>query len=245
MNATVTQKMVEAILGAIGDLCNVVKGEVARIWFLAYSFDRMEIVDALIRCHKLGHKVRFGIDYHQTHYGNCRDQMACVRKLAAEGVEVNMIQGETLGPVYRAEGREMHGNWKGIQHAKGVLIQVPEIEGRATIVDRRDWFERGLGAHPNLITQIERREAKNLFVVGSSNWTLASRCNCEMSVIMDITENRSHSLEVEQMFEEYMNRGQLFNANRATASMRARSAPIVGRTQARFNAARALSASMQ
>ena len=78
----------------------------------------------------------------------------------------------------------------------------------------------------------------NSFVIGSSDWTLGSRCNCEMSMFLDLTDEPQQSVRVAKMMEEYMNRGQPFSSDKATASMRARTAsPVIGRTQRKFHEA--------
>ena len=105
----------------------------------------------------------------------------------------------------------MYGNWKGIQHSKSFGVTF------------RDWKSPF--------------KSRTFFILGSSNWTLSSRCNCEMSVFLDMTDLEGEANEVEARFEMYMNKGQPFNADKATASMRARSASV-GPTQRRFNAAR-------
>ena len=202
MNATETHKIVEYLLLWIIKMRDVK----ASIWWLAFTFDRQDIVDALIACKRAGHQIRFGADYNQTVGGRTRDQIGCLSRLNANGVEVNLIRGYPLGPVYQTEGRQMFGNLQGIQHCKSFYA---EISKKDTVF--------------------------KFFVIGSANWTLSSRCNCEMSLFLDITDEPQQSVRVKEMMEDYMNRGQPFTSDKATASMRARSAsPVVGRTQRKF-----------
>ena len=57
-------------------------------------------------------------------------------------------------------------------------------------------------------------------------------------MFLDLTDEPQQSVRVEEMMEEYMNRGQPFSSDKATASMRARTAsPVIGKTQRRFHEA--------
>ena len=124
--------------------------------------------------------------------GRTRDQIACLSRLNANGVEVNLIRGYPLGPVYQSEGRQSFGNLQGIQHCKSFYAELGVI----------------------------------------------SRCNCEMTMFLDLTDEPQQSVRVERMMEEYMNRGQPFSSDKATASMRARTAsPVIGKTQRKFHEA--------
>ena len=120
MNATETHKIVEYLLLWIIKMRDVK----ASIWWLAFTFDRQDIVDALIACKRAGHQIRFGADYNQTVGGRTRDQIACLSRLNANGVEVNLIRGYPLGPVYQTEGRQMFGNLQGIQHCKSFYAEI-------------------------------------------------------------------------------------------------------------------------
>ena len=127
------------------------RGCAAKIWWLAFTFDRQDVADALIACKRAGHQIRFGADYNMTVGGRTRDQVACFSRLNANGVEVNLIRGYPLGPVYQSEGRQSFGNLQGIQHCKSFYAEI----------------------------SMEDAMFKS-FVIGSSNWTLSSRRNCEM-----------------------------------------------------------------
>ena len=103
------------------------------ILLLCFSIDRAEIIEALIEAHQRGCRVRVGADYNMTMYGRTRDQVQSLRRLTAAGVEVLLIQGVPLGPVYRAAGRECFGNLKGIQHSKGLLV------GKRAFIGSSNW----------------------------------------------------------------------------------------------------------
>jgi len=184
---------------------------------LAYSFDRQEIVDALLGCHRAGHHVKVGVDYGMTMYGKTRDQQACLKRLAAGGIEIVLIRGDPLGPVYRSAGRQMFGNLQGIQHCKTFYAEY-----------------------------MEKEQKKKVLILGSANWTLSSQCNCEMSVLNDLSGNSEASDDALEMITEYFSRGTAFDENRAAAAMRARSAsPKVGRTQKKFAEAEKLKARVE
>ena len=216
LTATEAQQMAQFILLWIVRSCRRGTVHAARIWMLAFTFDRQDLVDGMLRCHEDGHQVKFGVDNHNTLSGTTRDQLSCVRRLAAGGVDVRMISGALLAPIYREEGRNMTSNWKGIQHCKVFYAEFKEDGWPAS---EQGW--------------------KRIFIHGSANWTLAARCNCEMSTITDLSDKPEAAQAVETMIEEYMQRGRAFDTQRADAAARARTASPVGRTQQRFNASRA------
>ena len=59
---------------------------------------------------------------------------------------------------------------------------------------------------------------RKLLIIGSSNWTLSSRCNSEMSMLIDLTYRSSISEQVLVRIEEYLARGQPFTSDKATAA---------------------------
>ena len=109
--------VVESMLIWIAQTFPTIAEGVVKICMLCYTFDRMEIVDALIANAKGGHNVRFGADENATLYGKTRDQLSCVRKLGSNGVDTRLLKGVPLGPVYRTEGREA-GGWLGLLRSR-------------------------------------------------------------------------------------------------------------------------------
>ena len=176
----------------------------ARIWLLAYSFDRQEIVDGLLGCHQAGHQIKFGVDHGMTTSGRTRDQMACLKRLIGGGISTVLIRGQALAPIYASEGREMSGGWQGIQHSKAFYAEVPF---KGTVY--------------------------RLLIIGSANWTLSSQCNCEMTMFLNVTNNQKLAEDVKAMMEGFMSRGQTMDTSKAAAIARARSASP-GPTQRRF-----------
>ena len=180
------------------------------ILLLCFSFDRQEIVDALLAAHRNNHYVRVGADYNMTMKGQTRDQLSCLKRLLAGGVPVSLIQGDPLGPVYESAGRGSFGNLKGIQHSKGLLC------GQYAFI-------------------------------GSANWTLSSRANREITVMMNLEKERGKHDALREKFEDVMSYGQPFSEDLAVSALRARSqspAPkrAAGATAKRFYAASLLTA---
>ena len=124
------------------------------VFLLRFSFDRMEIVEALIGAHLRGCRVRVGADYNMTMHGRTRDQVMCLRKLVASGVEVVLIQGDPLGPVYRAAGRESFGNLKGIQHSKGLLV------GNRSFIGSANWTTSTRGNREITVQTLHKKDSE-------------------------------------------------------------------------------------
>ena len=177
---------------------------------MCYGFDRQEIVDGLIACHRQGHLIRFGADHGMTTGGRTRDQLSCMKRLMAQGVETNLIKGMKLAPIYAEEGRTTGGGWQVFQHCKTFFAMVP--------------FEGSM---------------KQIVILGSANWTLSSRCNHEMSMMIDVSEHGAVPIALRGKLDGIMNQGQQFTSDRAAAIVRARSqSPGIGPTQRRFMQAR-------
>ena len=136
-----------------------------------------------------------------------------MKRLMANGIETALIKGRKLGPIYAEEGRNSGGGWHGIQHCKAFFARVPY-----------------------------KGEIKQIFINGSANWTLSSRCNHEMSMLMDITDHEAMPIAIMAKLDAIMNEGQQFTTDRAAAIVRARSQSPgiqhVGPTQRRFIQAR-------
>jgi len=109
----------------------------------------------------------------------------------------------------------MYGNLKGIQHSKAMYVEFTKKEESKVVKTK-------------------------YFLFGSSNWTLSSQCNREISAIVDMTDRAADANSVREMFESHFQEGQPFSADIAVASMRNRSSDTrIGATQRRFESARA------
>ena len=117
---------------------------------LAFTFDREDIALKLITAASSGSAVIGVFDKKMAVSGQTRLMMGQLSRMAAGGVAVRVLEGDLTTADYEAVGRSGQ-NFKGIQHAKGLLVY------------RRD-------------------EAYAL--VGSCNWTTASRANSEMSLAL-------------------------------------------------------------
>ena len=116
-----------------------------RVTMLGFSFDRSELVCALIGAKKRGCHVRVVLDKDMTLKGRTRDQLSSSKELVACGVLVRIAAGVPLGPEYRAVGRSVPGFLNGIQHSKAVLAGREAVIGSAnwTTSSRSNW-ELGL-----------------------------------------------------------------------------------------------------
>ena len=75
-----------------------------------------------------------------------------------------------------------------------------------------------------------------MLILGSANWTLSSRCNCEMSMMMDLTSQPQLANQVREKMDSYMAKGvaKTTFAENEGAKTRSASAPKIGQTQRRF-----------
>ena len=104
-----------------------------RITFLGFSFDRSELVHALVSARKKGCLVRVVLDRQMTLHGKTREQLSSAKELVACGVLVRLAAGLNLQAEYAAVGRSIPGHLCGIQHAKSVLA------GNRAVVGSCNW----------------------------------------------------------------------------------------------------------
>ena len=110
-----------------------------RVTMLGFSFDRAEIVEALIRARKRGCLVRVALDRNMTIQGRTRNQFGAAKELAAAGVLVRVAAGASLKPECHAVGRSVPGCAIGIQHSKAVLA------GREAVIGSANWTTSSRG----------------------------------------------------------------------------------------------------
>jgi phosphatidylserine/phosphatidylglycerophosphate/cardiolipin synthase-like enzyme len=101
------------------------------VMLFGFTYDRQDITDALIRAAHRGLEVQVGLDKRYTLSGKCRDQLQKAKQLRAEGVAVNLVDGEKLAEHYRLVGRTVYG--LGIAHAKVLHSD------RGTVIGSCNW----------------------------------------------------------------------------------------------------------
>ncbi len=69
-----------------------------RVTLLGFSFDRAEIVQALVGARRRGCLVRVVLDHNMTLQGKTRDQYGSAKELAACGVLARVASGRPLKP---------------------------------------------------------------------------------------------------------------------------------------------------
>eukprot|EP00969_Alexandrium_andersonii_P078142 3446009-Alexandrium_andersonii.AAC.1 len=82
--------VVKRLLGALGsqgDALELIEGAHRSIRILAFSWDRQDLTEALVRARERNVLVRVGADRKQTLGGKTRDQTARLLELAAAGAE--------------------------------------------------------------------------------------------------------------------------------------------------------------
>ena len=117
---------------------------------LGFTFDREDIAERLIAAAKRQSAVIGVFDKKMTFSGQTRLMAEMLSRMAAGGVAVRVLEGDSSTNDYEAVGRTV-GGFKGIQHAKGLLVY---------------------------------RQEEAFAILGSCNWTTASRANSELGVIL-------------------------------------------------------------
>jgi phosphatidylserine/phosphatidylglycerophosphate/cardiolipin synthase-like enzyme len=101
------------------------------VMLFGFTYDRQDITDALNRAAHRGVEVQVGLDRRYTLSGKCRDQLQTAKQLRAEGVVVNLLDGESLADHYRMVGRTVYG--LGIARAKVLHSD------RGTVIGSCNW----------------------------------------------------------------------------------------------------------
>ena len=116
----------------------------AYAYVTAFTYDRQDLTDALIRARRRGLTVSVAVDKKNTLSGSTRDQLKRLKELEAHGAQVRVCNGSGYAEEYRAVGRAAVGGL-GLQHSKTILTDQAAL-------------------------------------IGSTNWTTASRANVEVGV---------------------------------------------------------------
>ena len=140
--------------GSQDTACKMIADASAYVVLSAFTFDRAEVVTALVGARQRGVEVSVLVDRKMTLTGTTRDQLKSLQELAANGVRVQVCSGQSYADEYRAVGRTPTGGL-GIQHSKVVLTEEAAL-------------------------------------IGSTNWTTASRANVEvgLKVVLDAEEHK-------------------------------------------------------
>ena len=94
---------------------------------LCYSVDLAVLCDALIAAHGRRAFVTVVIDKQMTLRGKTKEQLSRCHLLNTAGIVVRLMEGSCSRADYAAVGRT--GGWRGIQHAKGVMVDDRAIVG--------------------------------------------------------------------------------------------------------------------
>lgn len=97
---------------------------------LAYTFDLLELAEALIDASRRGAGVQVIADYRTTLGGNTRDQVQRLRALRSAGIAVLLASGIEIQPEYAAVNRSVRTG-QGIQHSKVLRMDEYLIVGSA------------------------------------------------------------------------------------------------------------------
>jgi phosphatidylserine/phosphatidylglycerophosphate/cardiolipin synthase-like enzyme len=114
---------------------SLVEKAVGSVGLLAYTFDRSDLVDALVGARRRGSAVTVGVDRRFSLNGRCRDQEQCLRRLTAEGVVVRLLDGGPTTEHYRQVGRAQAG--LGIAHAKLLVVELQD--SKFAIIGSTNW----------------------------------------------------------------------------------------------------------
>ena len=125
------------------------------VYLMAYTFDREDVADALVRAARRGACVLCIMDRAMLvgsagGRGGTRDMVSRAHYMAANGVVVRVYESDSVREDYEAVGRPV-GGFKGILHAKALYIE----------------SENGLRCE---------------FIIGSANWTTSTRANGEIGI---------------------------------------------------------------
>ena len=108
------------------------------VLLLAYTFDREDVADALVRAAKRGACVLVIVDRAYLVGGTMRDMGARVQYMAANGVVVRVYEGDSVREDYEAVGRPV-GGFKGILHAKALYIEAENGLRCEFIIGSANW----------------------------------------------------------------------------------------------------------
>ena len=130
-------------------------------WFIlitAYTFGLPDLVEYMQAAARRGVRCVVVADRRQGLGRSTKDMLAGLKAMKASGVDVTLVNGKDIQEVYSAAGRSVRPG-RGIMHSKTVLVS-----------DRSDFVNECYG------------------IIGSTNWTISSLCNCETSVLLQLSK---------------------------------------------------------
>ena len=111
------------------------------VLLLGFSFDRDDVLKALLGARRRGCHVRVVLDRAMTLTGKTRNQLSAAKELVSGGVLVRCSEGLPVASEYAAVGRKVPGYLKGIQHSKSLLCDSKLLVGSTnwTTSSRSNW----------------------------------------------------------------------------------------------------------
>ena len=134
------------------------KAQAGWIWLLTcYTFDVEAITIDVQEATRRDVKTTVIVD-HRTSLGNgTRDMLASLKAMRFSGTQISLADGKDIQGVYATVGRHVPPG-RGIQHSKTLFV-----------ADNADF------------------SGENYLIIGSCNWTTSSRCNYELSSLIQLS----------------------------------------------------------
>ena len=124
----------------------------------AYTFGLLDICEHMQQAQRKGARCIVIADRGQGVGKSIRDMLQNLKAMQACGVEIGLVNGKDIQGVYSEAGRSVRPG-RGIMHSNTIFA-----------ADKSDF------------------SGENNCVVGSTNWTISSLCNFEMSVLLQLTQ---------------------------------------------------------
>ena len=128
------------------------------ILMAAYTFGLLDICEHMQQAQRRGARCIVIADRGQGVGKSTRDMLQNLKAMQACGVEIGLVNSKDIQGVYSEAGRSVRPG-RGIMHSKTIFA-----------AGKSDF------------------SGENYCVVGSTNWTISSLCNFEMSVLLQLTQ---------------------------------------------------------
>ena len=156
-------------------------GNEARVWFTGYAVDRPEILAGLKVVQDAGCELKVTVDQAQSKRN--AEQKKVLQQASSSGLAVSFANGNPLGPHYQAAGRGRL-NFTGALHAKTLIAELPG----------------------------QKQEPKKvLAILGSVNWTTASRGNHELAMLLEVDRQSQAGEDLIRWATEVAQHGKTLN----------------------------------
>jgi phosphatidylserine/phosphatidylglycerophosphate/cardiolipin synthase-like enzyme len=93
----------------------------SEVMLCGYTYDREDLTELLLLAAMSGARVRVLLDQNSL-FGRTRDMSQQAIRLVQGGVEVRMLQGESVTDHYKSVGRSVSNHIRGIHHSKSLLV---------------------------------------------------------------------------------------------------------------------------